>query len=64
MQETQLLDVGETAKLLHLQESTVRSWILKKRITFVRLGRRVFIRRTDAESLINSSVVLATGIGQ
>ena len=58
MQEPQLLDVSETAKLLRLKESTIRSWILKRRIAFVRLGRRVFMRRTDVEQMITANLVL------
>jgi excisionase family DNA binding protein len=57
----QLLTVDETAKMLRLQESTIRSWILKRRIPFVRLGRRVFVRQHDCEKLISDSVVAATG---
>lgn len=58
----QLLTVDETAKMLRLQESTIRSWILKRRIPFVRLGRRVFVRQHDCEQLIADSVVQpATG---
>jgi excisionase family DNA binding protein len=52
-----LLDISETADLLRLKESTIRSWILKRRIPFVRLGRRVFVRRTDCDRLIDQSIV-------
>ena len=57
MEQTQLMDVGETAEMLRLKESTIRAWILKKKIPYVKLGRRVFVRRSDAEDLINTSVV-------
>ena len=52
-----LLDISETADLLRLKESTIRSWILKRRIPFVRLGRRVFVRRVDCDRLIDQSIV-------
>ena len=56
-EESGLLDIGETADLLRLKESTIRSWILKRRIPFVRLGRRVFVRRADCDRLIEQNTV-------
>jgi excisionase family DNA binding protein len=56
-EHNQLMNVGETAAMLHLKESTVRSWVLKRKIPYVKLGGRVFVRHSDAEDLINSSVV-------
>lgn len=58
MNGTELLDVKETAKLLRLKESTVRAWVLKKRIPYVKLGRRVFFRLSDCETLIKSNLVI------
>jgi len=54
-----LLTVSETAASTGLKESTIRRWILEKRITYVKLGRRVFIRRVDLDALIDSSLVFA-----
>lgn len=54
----QLLTVPEAAARLSLKESTVRAWILKRRITHVRVGRRAVripeseIRRLVAEGTI------------
>jgi len=56
-QSKQLMDVREAAEMLRLKESTVRSWILKRRIPYVKLGRRVFVRRSDAQTAIDSSVI-------
>jgi excisionase family DNA binding protein len=55
--EQQLMNVSETAQMLRLKESTVRSWILQKRIRYVKVGRRVFVRQSDVEDYINSCVV-------
>jgi excisionase family DNA binding protein len=52
-----LLTVNETAGMLRLQASTIRAWILHRRIPFVRLGRRVFVRRSDCEELITANIV-------
>jgi hypothetical protein len=54
-----LLDVNEASELWHVRPSTVRSWILKKKVSYVKLSGRVFIRRADAEALIEQSVVRA-----
>jgi excisionase family DNA binding protein len=52
-----LLTVAEAAAFLRLQPSTIRSWILKHRIPYVKLGSRVFLRRSDCEALIAASIV-------
>lgn len=57
--DTGLMTVRETADFLRLKESTIRDWVLRRKITFVKLGGRVFVRQTDAQELINRSVVLA-----
>ena len=53
-----LLTVPEAAKLLRLQPSTLRSWILKRKIKFVKLGlRAVRFRRSDLDAMVNAAVV-------
>jgi excisionase family DNA binding protein len=52
-----LLDVEEAAAFLHVKTCTVRDWVLKKKIAYIKLGRRVFLRRPDLEKLIADSVV-------
>ena len=54
-----LLSVDESATFLKLKSSTIRDWILRRQIPFVKLGRRVFLRRGDLETLITNSVVPA-----
>ena len=56
---TELLTVPETAALLRLKPSTIRAWVSQRRISFVKIGRLVRIRRPDAEAYITSRVVLA-----
>lgn len=57
--EDELMTIPETAALLRLQVSTIRAWVLQRRVTFVKLGGRVFLRRTDLQALIDASVVPA-----
>src|SRR4051812_46494790 len=56
-----LLSVDESAAFLKLKSSTLRDWILHRRIPFVKMGRRVLLRRSDLEALIDSSVIRAGG---
>ena len=54
-----LMTVRETADFLRLKESTIRDWVLRRKITYVKIGGRVFVRKTDAQELINKSTVPA-----
>ena len=62
-----LLTVREAAAELHLSESTIRAWILKKTIPYVKLkqgavtvrGGSVRIRRLDITEIKASSLVPA-----
>jgi excisionase family DNA binding protein len=56
-----LLDIEEAAGFLHVKTCTVRSWILKKKLAYVKLGRRVFLRRQDLLDMIDRSLVPADG---
>jgi excisionase family DNA binding protein len=54
-----LLTVAESAALLRLKPSTVRAWVLHRKIAYVKLGGRVFLRTSDCEALIATSLVPA-----
>jgi excisionase family DNA binding protein len=56
---SELLDLREGAKALHVSIYTIRSWTYQKRIPFVRLGRRVLLRREDLENFVNQNLVEA-----
>jgi excisionase family DNA binding protein len=55
--DSELLTVPETAALLRLKPSTIRAWVCQKRIPYVKLGRLVRIKRSDAEALIEASLI-------
>jgi excisionase family DNA binding protein len=57
--EPSLLTVSEGASFLRLKPSTIRAWILGRRINHVKLGGRVLLRRCDLENLIVESLVPA-----
>ena len=48
---SELLDLREGARVLGLSVHTLRSWISQRRITYVRLGRRVLVRSEDLETI-------------
>jgi excisionase family DNA binding protein len=52
-----LLTVEEASALLRLKPSTIRAWMLHRRIQFIKLGGRVFLRKRDCLDLIESSLV-------
>ena len=57
----ELLDLKEGARELRLSIYTLRAWTYQKRIPFVRLGRRILLRREDLEELVKKNVVEAKG---
>jgi len=56
---SELLTLPEAASLLRLKTSTLRAWVLRRRIPYVKVGRLVRLRRRDVESLISNSLVSA-----
>lgn len=55
--DQRLLDVKEAAALLRLKPSTIRSWILKRKIQYAKIGGRVFIRACDVDATIEAALV-------
>jgi len=47
-----LVDLKQGAKELGLSIHTIRSWTYQKKIPYVRLGRRVMLRRQDLEDFL------------
>jgi len=58
--DSELLTICEAASLLRIKPATVRDWIWKKKIAYVKFSGRVFIRRSDVDALIQASIVPAT----
>jgi excisionase family DNA binding protein len=57
--DSDLLAIEEAAKFLHIKPATVRAWILARKIPYVKLGGRVFLRKSDPQRFIEDSVVPA-----
>jgi excisionase family DNA binding protein len=57
-QSAELLNLSEAASMLRLRPSTLRAWRLNQsHLPFVKIGRRVFVRRSDLQDLVNASLV-------
>lgn len=54
MDESEFLTVAEVAQTLKLNQQTVRNWIDQGSLPALRIGRRVRIRRSDFERLIEA----------
>ena len=52
-----MLTVAEAAAVLGIKEATVRAWILKRKVTYVKLGRVVRIPAKELEMLIERATV-------
>jgi excisionase family DNA binding protein len=55
-----LLTVPEAATALRVKPSTVRAWILKKRIPKQKAGGKVLLRRCDLEEFLRKGLVPAS----
>ena len=57
------LTVAEVAEMLKLNQQTVRNWIDQGSLPALRVGRRVRIRSSDLERLLDEGSTLAPGSG-
>jgi len=61
-QSTELMLVPEAAEFLRLKPSTIRAWVLKHKLIYLKLGGRVFLRRSDLQELLERCVVPAASV--
>jgi excisionase family DNA binding protein len=55
MTDERLLTIREASEQLGLRESTLRKWVLLKRIAYCKLGRAVRVPATVVEKMIRDS---------
>jgi excisionase family DNA binding protein len=53
---------AQAAAVLQIKVSTIRSWVLKKKLSYVKCGGAVRFRKADIERFIASRLVLAAEI--
>ena len=58
------LTVAEVAKALKLNQQTVRNWIDQGSLPAVRVGRRVRIKRSDFERIVDEGYSGAASVSQ
>jgi len=49
---TKLFTVKETAEALHITQSCVRQWLLRRRISSIRVGRSVRIEASEIDRVL------------
>jgi excisionase family DNA binding protein len=59
--EETFLTVAEVAELLKLNQQTVRNWIDQGSLPALRVGRRVRIRRSDLERMLEQGSTAPAG---
>jgi excisionase family DNA binding protein len=59
--EDSFLTVAEVAEMLKLNQQTVRNWIDQGSLPALRVGRRVRIRRSDLERMLEEGSTAAPG---
>jgi excisionase family DNA binding protein len=61
-EESLLLRVPEAARLLGIQETTLRAWLLARRVSRVRLGSRcIRVPASEVHRLIREGTIPARG---
>ena len=50
------MSLEEVQKYLPVQMTTLRLWVFKKHLPTVRLGRRVFVKQSVVEKIINEGL--------
>jgi excisionase family DNA binding protein len=60
MIESSLLSPIEAAQALGVKLSTIRAWVLHKRLPYIKLGGKLIrFRKTDIEKFVSANVVPA-----
>ena len=52
-----MLTVSEAARTLGLQESTLRAWVMRRKISYLKLGRSIRIEQSEIDRLLEQARV-------
>ncbi len=55
----ELLRLPEAARVLGIKEKTLRDWVWRRKVTFIKVGKRVAFRPSDIREFIEKNVVKA-----
>lgn len=53
---TDLATPEEAATLLHQSKSTIYNWLCERRLRKVKLGRRVFVRKSEILEILQNAI--------
>lgn len=54
-----MLTVAETAKLLGVKEPTIRAWVAKRKLAYVKVGRAIRFSESELQRFIERNSVPA-----
>ncbi len=57
MQSEQLLRIPEVAEQLTLRPVTIRAWLARRKLSFVRVGRSIRIPRSEVDRVLTEGTV-------
>ena len=55
------MSLVEVKKRLPVQMSTLRLWVALKQLPDIRLGRRIFVKESGVEKIVNEGLVINKG---
>ena len=58
---SKLYTAKETAEILGIKESTVRKWVLEKRIPYVKVGTALRFNANEIEKIVSQGLGIASG---
>ena len=53
----ELLRIPDAARLLGIKQKTLRDWVWRRKITFIRVGKGIAFRPSDLREFIEKNVV-------
>ena len=56
-----LMSLVEVKKRLPVQMSTLRLWVAQKQLPVIRLGRRILVKESVVEKIVNEGLVINKG---
>lgn len=63
MNEERLISLKEASQYLAISIHTLRKWLRQRRLSFIKLGRRVLFTKGELENFINHNIVTSIKTG-
>ncbi len=57
MQSEQLLRIPEVAEQLTLRPVTIRAWLVRRKLAYLRIGRSIRIPRSEVDRVLSEGMV-------